>query len=150
MNPSHPTSISIREAIPVFALLCASAAVPGLSSAQSEDRHDEHTVTSSAPSSSRFEIVQSTFTVLQTFKLDKQTGNVELLVKKLDGSDGWEDLEVVGLKAGVPKGNHFQIFMSGMAAKLTFLLDTDTGACWQFVFSEDEKTKEKTYYFSKM
>jgi len=150
MNPSHATSMRVRWAIPVLALMCACAAVPGLSSAQSEDRHDEHTVTSSALSSSRFEIVQSTLTALQTFKLDKQTGNVQLLIKKLDGSDGWEDLEVVGLKAGAPKGNHYQIFMSGMAAKFTFLLDTDTGACWHFVFSEDEMTKEKTYYFSKM
>jgi hypothetical protein len=94
--------------------------------------------------------VQSTLNVLQTFKLDKQSGNVQLLVKKLNGSDGWEDLEVEGLKASSPKGNHFQIFISGLAAKFTFLLDTDTGTCWHFVYTEDEKTKEKTYFFSKM
>lgn len=107
-------------------------------------------MTSAVSSSARFEIVQSTLVVLQTFKLDKQTGNVQLLVKKLDGSEGWEDLVVVGLKAVPASGNRFQLFLSGLAARSSFPLDTQTGTCWQFVFAEDEKTKEKTYYFSKM
>ena len=57
---------------------------------------------------------------------------------------------VEGRERIVPKENRFQIFISGLADKFTFLLDTETGACWQFAFTEDEKTKEKTYFFSKM
>jgi len=144
MNLSRPTSPRTRWAVPLLAIIAACATVPAPASAQSEDRHDEHTVTSAVPSSARFEIVQSTLAALQTFKLDKQTGSVQLLVKKIDGSDGWEDLEVVGLKAVPASGNRFQLFLSGIAAKYTFLLDTQTGTCWQFVFAEDEKTKEKT------
>lgn len=149
MNLNYPASPRIgRVVLLLLAIITACATVPTPASAQTEDRHDEHTVTSAVSSSARFEIVQSTLVVLQTFKLE--TRNVQLLVKKLDGSDGWEDLVVVGLKAVPARGNRFQLFLSGLAARSSFLLDTQTGTCWQFVFAEDEKTKEKTYYFSKM
>ncbi len=129
-------------------IVSASATGVTAALAQDESRHDEYNLTSVLPSSARFQIVQSTLGALQTFKLDKVTGNVQLIVSKVNGGTGWEDLVVEGRERIVPKENRFQIFMSGLAGKFTFLLDTETGTRWQFASTEDEKTKEKTYFFS--
>ena len=81
MSSSRSSSIRIKLAVYFLTVIAASVSIPASSSAQDIDRHDEHTVTSSTSPSARFEIVQSTLNALQTFKLDKQTGGVQILVK---------------------------------------------------------------------
>jgi hypothetical protein len=90
-----------------------------------------------APSNARFEIVQSELAAKWTFRLDRFTGHVAQLVKAKSGEDAWEAMEVIGLPhVSSPMRARFQIFASGLAAKFTFLIDTDTGKTWVLVSSK--------------
>ena len=92
-----------------------------------------HQATSS-PSGARFEIIQSTLAARWTFRLDRFTGRVWQLVRTSDDENAWQEMEVSGLTPN--KGStraKFQIFSSGMAARYTFLLDTDSGKTWVVV-----------------
>jgi hypothetical protein len=52
--------------------------------------------------------------------------------------------------AAVPSHPHFQIFTSGLAAKFTFLIDTDSGKTWCLATSktkqEDGRESEETLW----
>lgn len=132
-------------------VLVLSTVLPAIVSAQDDggNRHDEHTVTSNIGPSARYEIVQSTLAGKFTFKLDKQLGFVWLLVHiTKDDSYAWEFVKVEELNPG-SKSNHFQLFMSGLAGKFAFLLDTDSGSSWQYAESID-KNGERTSVFQKL
>ena len=85
------------------------------------------------PPEARFEIVQSQVTAMWTFRLDRFTGNVAQLVQTADNGSAWEAMEVVGLPRTPPSRARFQLFTSGIAARHTFLMDTDTGRTWVIV-----------------
>ena len=86
------------------------------------------------PTNARFEIVQSELTARWTFRLDRFTGQVAQLVKTQDDNTTWEEMTVNGLpKVTTPSRPRFQIFTSGLAARHTFLIDTDTGRTWLLV-----------------
>ena len=99
---------------------------------------------SSVPDSSSFEIVQSELAAKYTFKIDKYNGTVYQLVKtKGNGlaweiitnpekEDYWELPEEERLKA------NYQLMLSGIEAKYTFLLNVNTGRGWQL--TEDKKS----------
>jgi hypothetical protein len=86
------------------------------------------------PPNARYEIVQSQLAARWTFRLDRFSGRVAMLVKKNDDNNTWVDMEVIDLPA-IPTLSRprFQIFTSGLAARHTFLLDTATGQTWLLV-----------------
>jgi hypothetical protein len=98
-----------------------------------------------APLTSRFEMVQSTVVAKLTFKLDKCSGRVWQLVHTTADNFTWEGMFVSGLQQTScgPSGMHYQIFLSGIAAKFAFLIDTDSGATWQLLSRKDPQTKEE-------
>ena len=113
--------------------------------AQDENAPVTH-VSSTSPTNGRFEIVQSTLAARWTFKLDKQTGSIWQIVVNKDGDNVWRPMVIVGIpKSQYSSGQHFQIFMSGLAAKFTFLINTDSGRTWQLQKSTDPLTNEDFY-----
>jgi hypothetical protein len=99
-----------------------------------------------APANARFEIVQSELAVKWTFRLDRFAGRVAQLVKTKEDDVAWERMEVVGLPAiPTPTRARFQLFTSGLAARNTFLIDTDTGKSWVMV-SAKRKNPDGTEY----
>jgi len=102
----------------------------------------------SAPPNASFEIVQSQIAARWTFRLDRFTGRVaQLSVDAADDSVvSWWDTPVVGLpQLENPTRARFQLFTSGIAAKHTFLIDTDTGKTWLMV-NEHAKRANGTEY----
>ena len=94
-----------------------------------------------APPNARFEIVQSELAAKWTFRLDRFKGHVAQLVKTKDGDNTWEDMPVIGLASiQSPTRARFELFTSGIAARYTFMIDTDTGKTWVLV--SDKKTRE--------
>jgi hypothetical protein len=92
-----------------------------------------HQATTS-PAGSRYEVVQSTLAARWTFRLDKYTGRVWQLVRTKDDDSTWEEMRVFD-RPPVPNPSRarFQLFTSGLAARHTFLFDTDTGKTWLVV-----------------
>ena len=92
-----------------------------------------HQVTTPPPDT-RFEIVQSQVAAKWTFRLDRFTGQVSQLVRTLDERNAWEHMEVIDPPIIFkPLKPRFQIFTSGLAARHTFLLDTESGKTWVIV-----------------
>jgi hypothetical protein len=95
--------------------------------AQETQQHQQTTT----PPNARFEVLSSSLAARFTFRLDRFTGHVAQLVKTNDDDDAWEEMDVVGLPTTVrPDRARFQLFSSGIAARYTFLIDTDTGHSW--------------------
>ena len=89
-----------------------------------------HTSTTSGPQS-RYEIVQSTLAARWTFRLDKYCGNIGQLVSTKDDGTAWESMIVIGLPKCLQDGKiRYQLFLSGLAARHTFLINTETGKTW--------------------
>jgi hypothetical protein len=87
-----------------------------------------------APANARYEIVQSEIAAKWTFRLDRYTGHIAQLVNTKTNGTTWEDMEVIELKPTLtPTRARFQIFTSGIAARHTFMMDTDTGESWVLV-----------------
>jgi hypothetical protein len=102
------------------------------------DLSDIHQM-SAAPAGARFEIVQSELAARWTFRLDRFCGAVAQLTKTSDGSASWSPMEVEALpQSSTATRARYQLFCSGIAAKFTFLIDTDSGKTWQLV---SRKTK---------
>jgi len=100
------------------------------------------------PNGARYEIVQSTLTARVTFRLDRYTGRVWQLVKTSDDENAWEEMEISKLiQVKASSRPRFQIFTSGMAARYTFLLDTDSGRTWVVTTGsyKDSEDKEVNY-----
>ena len=123
-----------------FALLC----LCGSSSAQEKDPTPIHSVTT-VPAGSRYEIVQSTLAARWMFRLDRQKGFIYQIAHTKDDDLVWEQMDVSGLPVGAASGIHYEIFLSGLAAKFSFLMNLDTGMTWQLQSSTDPTTKEIGY-----
>jgi len=92
------------------------------------DIHQATTQTSNA----RFEIVQSQLSAKWTFRLDRYTGHIHQLVRTRDDGVTWEPMLVEKIpNISNPNRARFVIFTSGLAARHTFLMDSDTGQTWQ-------------------
>jgi hypothetical protein len=97
-----------------------------------QDQPSDVHQTTTTPPNGRFEIVQSELAAKWTFRLDRFTGQVSQLVSTKEGDYAWEEMEVVGrITSSGPTHPRFQLFSSGIAARYTFLIDTDTGKTWQ-------------------
>jgi hypothetical protein len=103
----------------------------------------QHTV---APSNARFEIVQSELAAKWTFRLDRVTGHVAQLVHTKDDEPAWEEMRVIGIPyIPSPTRPRFQIFTSGVAARHTFMIDTDEVKTWVIVTNKG-KNEDGTEY----
>ena len=111
--------------------------------AQETNRHQF----SSAPETSRFQIVQSELGARLTFNIDKFTGNVFLLV---EGSNGltWQLISSEEQSSDETTANqvNYQIFTSGLGVRMTFLINVNTGITWQLA----EDTKSGNYFWDAM
>lgn len=97
-------------------------------------------VSTSVVDSARYEIVQSPIKRSLTFRLDKFLGSVCQLVKTSSGALSWEFMIVrdrYTIEFDKDLYPRFQIFMGGMMAADTYLLDTKTGKTWQLQESSD-------------
>jgi len=104
-----------------------------------------HQKTSSIPGA-RFEILQSPLVARWTFRLDRYTGRVWQLVRTKEDDNTWEEMQVYELvKPQSATRPRFQLFTSGLAARHTFLLDTDTGRTWVVVTGK-RNNKDGTEY----
>ena len=104
---------------------------PSWASGQDAKPADQQTT---PPPNARFEIVQSPSGARWTFRLDRFSGRVSQYVSTADDYVTWEDMEVIGRPAIQTAAKpRFQIFTSGLGARFTFLLDTETGNTWQVV-----------------
>jgi len=81
----------------------------------------------------RYEIVQSEILRKCCFKLDKYTGDVYQLVLNSNGEVTWQKMLVIGLSYDeIEKDTvNFQIFMSGIAASDSFMINIHTGRTYQ-------------------
>ncbi len=60
-----------------------------------------------------------------------------------DGAYVWQPTKVDGLPA--TGGGPYQLFLSGLSAKLSFLIDTNTGKSWSLTTLTDKDGKESDY-----
>ena len=126
----------------LIVMVVAALTVPAEAQQQPSDMHQQTT----APPDARFEIIQSELAAKWTFRLDRYTGRVAQLVLTKDNADAWEPMEVVGLPSvPTPTRARFQLFTSGLAAKHTFLIDTDTGQSWVIVSAKRTNADGKEY-----
>lgn len=110
------------------------------------DRNDDKKYNSISTSFSggRFEFVMSDLVASNSFKIDKYTGNVYQLVKRNDDSLTWELLlrESSDNDRRFDNKINYQLYMSGMAVRFCYLLNTNTGITWQLV-----RLKDNTLFF---
>jgi hypothetical protein len=84
------------------------------------------------PANARFEIVHSPLAAKWTFRLNRYTGHVSQLVKTVSGGSAWETMTVIDpVKVDGASGPRFILFTSGLAAKFTFLIDSQSGRTWE-------------------
>lgn len=89
-------------------------------------------VSSSRVSGGRYEIVQSELAARWTFRLDRICGNVDQLVSDPDGDSYWQEIPFASRpNCGNASKPRFLLFLSGLAAKFTFLIDTAIGTTWE-------------------
>lgn len=99
-------------------------------------------------SQSRYEIVQSTLAARWTFRLDKVCGNIGQLVTSKNDGVTWQSMLVVGLpKCQSDSKIRYQLFTSGLAARHTFLLNTENGKTWQIRTIKDNQDTESSAWF---
>lgn len=106
--------------------LCAA----GLAVADQDFPPPSHQQTSTNPGA-RFEILQSPLAARWTFRLDRFTGRVWQMVKTNGDDSTWELMPAFEFpKLASASRPRFQLFTSGLAARHTFLLDSDSGKTW--------------------
>ena len=99
-----------------------------------------------APESARFQIIEAQTAVKWTFRLDRFTGQAAILVQDKDGNYVWQNNKMLGLPdLHANTKPRFQMFLSGLSAKFSFLLDTDTGKTWTLTTITDKDGKEADY-----
>lgn len=127
-------------------ILVAVAFITSIAFAQNKDANI-HTSTT-VGNQSRYEIVQSTLAARWTFRLDKVCGNIGQLVSTKNEGVTWESMLVLGLPKCQSDGKiRYQLFTSGMAARHTYLLNTENGKSWQIRTIKDPQGNESSAWF---
>lgn len=127
-------------------LSIALIAISQFSYAQTKDVNIHASTT--VGSQSRYEIVQSTLAARWTFRVDKVCGSIGQLVSTKNDGVSWESMLVVGLPKCQSDGkSRFQLYTSGLAARHTFLLNTENGKTWQLRTLKDNQGNEITGWF---
>lgn len=101
-------------------------------------------IQSNAP---RYKIVQSTIAARATYKVDTYEGKVYQLVVDKNDDVTWLLLKRIGNSDNdfqVGQSRNYEIFLSTLGLRFTYLINIYTGATWQLV--EDPKTKENFFY----
>ena len=101
----------------------------------------EQQIKSAIPSNARYEIVQSSLMRKATFKLDKYKGFVYQMVSTKSGGITWEMMVRLDHPSDTildGKTVNYQLFLSGMVMKDTFLINIRTGATW--IILEDSES----------
>lgn len=84
----------------------------------------------------RYQIVQSTISARGTYKVDTYAGKVYQLVVDGSNNETWELLKRIGNDTNdkqVDGKQNYQIFLSSLAMKFTYLINVNTGATWQLM-----------------
>lgn len=139
-----PNLLFIRSACVVTISVLASLPLP----LYAQEEFTPANVKTSVPTTSRYEIVQSPRAAKWTFRLDKYCGQISQLVKTEDDDVAWESMPVVGLaKCSSDSRARFQLFLSGLAARHTYLINVETGQSWVLSTVKDKKQGEITGWF---
>jgi hypothetical protein len=88
----------------------------------------------------RWEFFMSEIAARGTYKIDKYTGRVYVMVlDKEDESLTWQFVDKEKNNKDIQKQGliNYQLFSSGIAMRHTYLLNTNTGLVWQLVTDED-------------
>jgi len=91
---------------------------------------------STPPVEARYEIVQSPLNLRDTFRLDRWSGRTDLLVEQDTKALVWRAVPFRDPPTVTPSGPRFQITVSGVSAKGTYLIDTVTGRTWVLMGAE--------------
>jgi len=68
------------------------------------------------------------------------------LVKTDEDDNTWAEMTVLNLSpVKAPLHARFQLFVSGLAAKFTFLIDTETGTTWVLVTGKRKQADGTEY-----
>jgi len=106
-----------------------------------------HMMTVASPTA-RYEIISSTLAARHTFRLDRFCGEISQIVKTQSDELTWQGMWVSGLpKCQTDNKPRYQLFTSGMAARNTFLMNTDTGKTWQIMTFKDKDGNEDSGWF---
>lgn len=99
-------------------------------------------VSTSPASSSRYEIVQSQLTARDTFRLDKVCGLVWQMVTDTAGELHWQEIPFFDTKLVCASDGRvrYQLFISAIAARYTFLINTDSGKTWHLVVDSQKNS----------
>jgi len=96
----------------------------------------------------RYEVIQSTLAAKWTFRVDRVCGQVSQLVSNDEEEVNWSSMVVFSLPKCLADGkNRYQVFTSGLAARHTFLINTETGTTWQVRSFEDKQGNENLAWF---
>ncbi len=96
--------------------------------------------------SPRYQIVQSPIAARGTYKVDTYKGNVYQLVVDKNDNETWELLSRIGNSYDdnqVYGQRNYEIFLSTLAMRFTYLINLNTGATWQLV--QDPDTEENFF-----
>lgn len=113
---------------------------------QAKDESDKNQETSLKTTSPRYQIVQSSLAARGTYKLDTYEGKVYQLVLDGNNNETWQLLKRIGNYSNDNQINgqqNYQIFLSTLAMKFTYLINVNTGATWQLV--QDPNTEENFF-----
>jgi len=120
----------------IVASLCVVAAAKA--AAQSEFAQHER---SEVPPESRYQLVQSTLVARSTFRVDKVLGHVDQIVMREDSTLTWQRIPRRQHPDGDPQvaGRvNYQLFMSGLVNRDTYLMNINNGSTWQLVLTKQE------------
>lgn len=107
---------------------------------QAQTRDPVSHTSSTVGGQARYEIVQSALAARWTFRLDRVCGNVSQVVLTKSETMTFENMLILGLPKCTSDGKiRYQLFTSGIAARHTYLLNTDTGKAWQVQILKDKE-----------
>jgi len=101
--------------------------------------HNSSTISTGA----RYEIVQSSLAAKWTFRLDRVCGSVAQLLATEKETMTWETMVIYNnSKCNNDGKSRYQLFTSGLAARHTFLMNTDNGKTWVLTSYTDKDNND--------
>jgi hypothetical protein len=107
------------------------------------NKTQEISLKSTAP---RYQIVQSSLAARGTYKVDTYDGIVYQLVVDGNNAESWQMLNRIGHGSNDKKvigQRNYEIFLSTIAMRFTYLINLNTGAVWQLF--RDPNTDENFF-----
>jgi hypothetical protein len=97
------------------------------------------------PLNARYEIIQSQLSAKGTYKLDRACGNVYQMTKSSKDYLSWDEMPVFNLpKCTNDARPRYQLFISGLAARHSYLINTETGTTWVIVKIKTKSGDDET------